>query len=210
MTRSPLGIALVAVLVAACGPGARSSGAPAPSATAPVSPPTTAATALPSAVPPSPATTSPSPPRCTNATAVTRWSLARRAAQVVAVPVKDFDVRAAAPEIAAGAGGVLFLGSAAPPRDLGHRLRMLGARAPGVRPLVIGIVHGLAGSAAVALLVLATIHNPVWAIGYLLLFGIGTIAGMMLMTAVIARRLRVIAFELHQRPILFLAAAWTT
>jgi len=55
-----------------------------------------------------------------------------------------------------------------------------------VRPLVIGIVHGLAGSAAVALLVLATIHNPVWAIGYLLLFGIGTIAGMMLMTAVIA------------------------
>ena len=55
-----------------------------------------------------------------------------------------------------------------------------------VRPLVIGIVHGLAGSAAVALLVLATIHNPVWAIGYLLLFGLGTIAGMMLMTAVIA------------------------
>ena len=51
---------------------------------------------------------------------------------------------------------------------------------------MIGIVHGLAGSAAVALLVLATIHNPVWAIGYLLLFGIGTIAGMMLMTAVIA------------------------
>jgi ABC-type nickel/cobalt efflux system permease component RcnA len=55
-----------------------------------------------------------------------------------------------------------------------------------VRPLVIGIVHGLAGSAAVALLVLATIHNPLWAIGYLLLFGLGTIAGMMLMTAVIA------------------------
>jgi high-affinity nickel-transport protein len=55
-----------------------------------------------------------------------------------------------------------------------------------LRPLAIGIVHGLAGSAAVALLVLATIHNPVWAIGYLLLFGMGTIAGMMIMTAVIA------------------------
>jgi len=55
-----------------------------------------------------------------------------------------------------------------------------------LRPLIIGIVHGLAGSAAVALLVLATIRNPVWAIGYLLLFGLGTIAGMMLMTAVIA------------------------
>jgi high-affinity nickel permease len=55
-----------------------------------------------------------------------------------------------------------------------------------VRPLVIGIVHGLAGSAAVALLVMATIHNSWWAIAYLLLFGIGTIAGMMLITAVIA------------------------
>jgi len=54
------------------------------------------------------------------------------------------------------------------------------------RPLIIGIVHGLAGSAAVALLVLATIHNTVGALGYLLLFGVGTIAGMMLMTAVIA------------------------
>ena len=55
-----------------------------------------------------------------------------------------------------------------------------------LRPLAIGVVHGLAGSAAVALLVLATIHNPVWALGYLLLFGFGTIVGMMLMTAVIA------------------------
>ena len=53
-----------------------------------------------------------------------------------------------------------------------------------LRPLVIGIVHGLAGSAAVALLVLATIRNPAWAIGYLLLFGFGTVIGMMLMTAV--------------------------
>ncbi len=55
-----------------------------------------------------------------------------------------------------------------------------------LRPLLIGIVHGLAGSAAVALLVLATIRNPVWAIAYLLLFGFGTVVGMMLMTAVIA------------------------
>src|SRR5579872_4376495 len=39
------------------------------------------------------------------------------------------------------------------------------------RPLTVGIVHGLAGSAAVALLVLTTIHRPSWAIGYLLIFG---------------------------------------
>ncbi|HEX4076153.1 MAG TPA: hypothetical protein VHX49_12205 [Candidatus Acidoferrales bacterium] len=53
-----------------------------------------------------------------------------------------------------------------------------------VRPLAVGLVHGLAGSAAVALLVLATIHNPKWAVVYLLLFGIGTVAGMMLITGV--------------------------
>jgi ABC-type nickel/cobalt efflux system permease component RcnA len=55
-----------------------------------------------------------------------------------------------------------------------------------VRPLVIGIVHGLAGSAAVALLVLSTIHSPLWATMYLLIFGAGTMVGMMCMTAVMA------------------------
>jgi len=54
------------------------------------------------------------------------------------------------------------------------------------RPLVVGIVHGLAGSAAVALLVLATIRDPLWSVLYLLVFGVGTIAGMMLVTAVLA------------------------
>jgi nickel/cobalt exporter len=55
-----------------------------------------------------------------------------------------------------------------------------------VRPLVIGMVHGLAGSAAVALLVLSTIHSPVWATVYLLIFGAGTMVGMMCMTAAMA------------------------
>jgi high-affinity nickel permease len=55
-----------------------------------------------------------------------------------------------------------------------------------LRPLVIGLVHGLAGSAAVALLVLSTIHNPVWATMYLLIFGAGTMIGMMIMTTTIA------------------------
>lgn len=55
-----------------------------------------------------------------------------------------------------------------------------------LRPLVVGVVHGLAGSAAVALLVLTTIRNPVWATAYLLVFGVGTVAGMMLITGLIA------------------------
>ncbi len=52
-----------------------------------------------------------------------------------------------------------------------------------LRPLVVGLVHGLAGSAAVALLVLTSIRDPKWAVAYLFLFGIGTIAGMMLITS---------------------------
>jgi ABC-type nickel/cobalt efflux system permease component RcnA len=51
-----------------------------------------------------------------------------------------------------------------------------------LRPLAVGLVHGLAGSAAVALLVLSTIRDSRWAVVYLLVFGAGTIAGMMVIT----------------------------
>ena len=62
-----------------------------------------------------------------------------------------------------------------------------------VRPLVVGIVHGLAGSAAVALLVLTTIRDAHWAIAYLLVFGVGTIAGMMVITMGLASTFRVVS-----------------
>ncbi len=55
-----------------------------------------------------------------------------------------------------------------------------------LRPLLVGIVHGLAGSAAIALLVLSTIREPQWAVLYLLIFGVGTVAGMTLITAALA------------------------
>ncbi len=51
-----------------------------------------------------------------------------------------------------------------------------------LRPLIVGVVHGLAGSAAIALLVLSTIPSLNWAVAYLAVFGIGTILGMMLIT----------------------------
>lgn len=54
------------------------------------------------------------------------------------------------------------------------------------RPLIIGIVHGLAGSAAIALLVLATIRDTGSALLYLLVFGAGTVLGMMLLTSAMA------------------------
>lgn len=53
------------------------------------------------------------------------------------------------------------------------------------RPLVVGFVHGLAGSAAVALLVLTVIDTPLMGLAYLLLFGVGTIGGMFLVTMAI-------------------------
>lgn len=55
-----------------------------------------------------------------------------------------------------------------------------------VRPLLVGMVHGMAGSAAVALLVMTALRSPGASVFYLLLFGAGTIIGMMVITAVIA------------------------
>jgi len=53
------------------------------------------------------------------------------------------------------------------------------------RPVVVGLVHGLAGSAAVALLVLATIGDPGVALLYLVIFCAGVAAGMAVLTTVI-------------------------
>lgn len=69
-------------------------------------------------------------------------------------------------------------------------LRRLPDTAPaprtGLRPFFIGIVHGLAGSAAATLLILPLIRDLRWAALYLLVFGLGTVAGMALITFAIA------------------------
>ncbi len=87
-------------------------------------------------------------------------------------------------------------------RFLWERLRPreepTGAEAPrtDLRAVALGLVHGLAGSGAVALLAVTTIDEGavqsqntqrLWAFGYLLLFGVGTIVGMVLLTLVLAR-----------------------
>jgi hypothetical protein len=66
-------------------------------------------------------------------------------------------------------------------------------RVPAARPVLVGVVHGLAGSAAVALLVLTTIVEPVWALSYLVIFGLGTIVGMAVLTATITLPLGALA-----------------
>ena len=54
------------------------------------------------------------------------------------------------------------------------------------RPFFVGIVHGLAGSAGAALLIVPLIDDPRWAALYLLTFGLGTIVGMAIVTLAIA------------------------
>ena len=69
-----------------------------------------------------------------------------------------------------------------------------------LRPTIIGVVHGLAGSAAIALLVLPMISEPLWAFMYLSVFGAGTITVMMLITTAIAVPFRCTArFEFLHR-----------
>jgi ABC-type nickel/cobalt efflux system permease component RcnA len=60
------------------------------------------------------------------------------------------------------------------------------ARRPLLRSFSVGLVHGLAGSAAIALLVLSAIPQPLWATLYLAIFCLGTIIGMGLITTAIA------------------------
>jgi nickel/cobalt transporter (NicO) family protein len=56
----------------------------------------------------------------------------------------------------------------------------------GLRPLLIGMVHGLAGSAGLALLALMAIPVPALAFLYLMLFGTGTVIGMLALTSVLS------------------------
>jgi ABC-type nickel/cobalt efflux system permease component RcnA len=52
-------------------------------------------------------------------------------------------------------------------------------------PLLMGLLHGLAGSGALILLVLATLPSPTAAVLYVLVFGIGSTAGMLLLSGLI-------------------------
>ena len=53
------------------------------------------------------------------------------------------------------------------------------------RSLLLGMIHGLAGSAALMLLVLSAIQSPVEGVIYILVFGVGSIIGMMIISTLI-------------------------
>ena len=60
----------------------------------------------------------------------------------------------------------------------------LGRRAYAVRPLVVGIVHGLAGSGALTALVLAGFDTNLERLAYTLVFGGGSVLGMGLLSGI--------------------------
>jgi hypothetical protein len=66
-----------------------------------------------------------------------------------------------------------------------HRRAVAPPATPAVRrrSLVVGIVHGLAGSGAVTALVLANLPSTSARLGYIALFGLGSIVGMALLSS---------------------------
>ena len=55
-----------------------------------------------------------------------------------------------------------------------------------VKTLLVGMVHGLAGSAALVILTASTVQDPVMGLFYVALFGLGSIAGMTLLSSLLA------------------------
>lgn len=76
-----------------------------------------------------------------------------------------------------------------------------------IRPLIIGMVHGLAGSAALMLLILATINSRGLALAYIIVFGIGSVGGMMLMSMLLSLPARFTAEHFRRTHLAIRAAA---
>ncbi len=55
-----------------------------------------------------------------------------------------------------------------------------------VRTLLVGMMHGLAGSAALVVLAVSTVGDPVIGVIYVALFGMGSILGMAILSAIVA------------------------
>ena len=92
-------------------------------------------------------------------------------------------------------GGLLVQGREHTHDGIAHRHPHLRLGSPGAahvhllrlggRPFVVGLLHGLAGSATLTLLVLGTIPSPIGALVYILVFGIGATAGMLLLSGLV-------------------------
>ncbi|NOZ36649.1 MAG: urease accessory protein [Gammaproteobacteria bacterium] len=65
-----------------------------------------------------------------------------------------------------------------------------------LRALMVGMMHGMAGSAAVIVLALGTVDSPAQGLLYILIFGIGSIFGMALLSVIISFPMRLSAKRL--------------
>jgi hypothetical protein len=76
------------------------------------------------------------------------------------------------------------------------------------RPLAIGLVHGLAGSAGIALLAATTIGSRPLAVAYLGLVALGTVIGMVALTTLMSRPISwTVSREGHLRGVVTVLAA---
>ena len=66
------------------------------------------------------------------------------------------------------------------------------------RALLVGMVHGMAGSAALILLSLEALRSPAWGFAYIAIFGLGSILGMAVLSAAIAVPLRLTSRHLKR------------
>ena len=80
---------------------------------------------------------------CTNAQVIATWPLERRAAQLIAIPSLNFNITALKATLAAGVGGVLFLGNAAAPAGLADQVAQARTAAPGgIAPMTMADEEG--------------------------------------------------------------------
>src|SRR5262249_7793726 len=78
-----------------------------------------------------------------------------------------------------------------------HLLRM------GGRPFLVGLLHGMAGSAALMLLVAAAIPSPLGGLLYILVFGAGSTMGMLVLSGLIGLPF-VVAADWSPRALVFI------
>ncbi|MCK6544979.1 high-affinity nickel-transport family protein [Myxococcota bacterium] len=81
---------------------------------------------------------------------------------------------------------LVVLGVAHLVRVLTHEGPDGGAPMSVARPTIVGVVHGLGGSASIALLALTTMESRALAFAYLVLFCAGTVAGMVALTLLLS------------------------
>ncbi len=132
--RGALATSLLAALLGGCAP--RQPAASQPAASQPAASQPTASQ------PTSAATAGTSTASCSNATMLATWSVARRAEQVVAVPVLQGNFASALPVVRLGVGGLLLVGVSGR-ADLSSRLAQVKAEAlGGIAPLVMSDEEG--------------------------------------------------------------------